>query len=141
MTEKEAVDIIRKARIKVTKARVTVLRKLEQSNKPSGITRLEASLSEIHRTTLYRILQTFVKHGLAETCNIGHNHVDYRYASKDHFHYVVCDGCGQSRAIKADCDQNEPKNKKQSTMPGFSYISRHSITYFGLCLKCAGTED
>ncbi len=139
MSEADSTNIIREAGLKATRSRVAVLRALERAQNPIGIVKLENALPQINRATLYRILQTFVQHGLAETCDIGHKHVDYRLSGKQHVHYVVCDKCGKTLTIAADCYRNHLNNLIKSQAPGFSVITRHSTTFFGYCNKCAGT--
>jgi Fe2+ or Zn2+ uptake regulation protein len=131
---------IREAGLKVTLARVAVLQALKQAQRPVGINTLAQTLPQVNRATLYRILNAFVRTRLAETCELGHRHADYRYLGADHTHFVVCERCQRAESVPAECCPIRTAPEPTVVAPGFRTISRHLTTYFGCCEKCAETE-
>jgi Fur family ferric uptake transcriptional regulator len=55
--------------------------------------RVQAAHPDIHRSTVYRTLDTLTKLGVTDHVHLGHGPAVYHLTDEPH-HHLVCDGCG-----------------------------------------------
>lgn len=128
---------LRKADLRVTQARLGVLAALEQADMPLAVNELQSYLKAHHvkadKTTVFRIINSFTKKGLAIPVQLNEGRLRYEPAARGDHHHFVCERCGKIADI-SDCSiqslTDEIKTKK-----GF-LVKRHSLEFFGLCKDC-----
>ena len=125
------------AGIKRTKQRENVLQILESSDKPLSAadicSRMEKSGDGAWMSTVYRILELFVKRGIVIKTNMMNNEMAvYELNRFKHKHYAVCISC--HKIITMD---NCPMEKFIPKLEdGNFYVMGHNLEIFGLCKDC-----
>ena len=79
--------------------------------------------------SVYRTVRTLEKEGLIEHIHDGNGQTFYAIA-EHHHHHAVCTNC--KKIVHLPC-QHEHEVKR---IEGFSTVTDHEVTYFGLCTKC-----
>lgn len=92
-------------------------------------------IPEISRTTVYRVLETFVRIGVArQVCHPG---AVARYeVQRERHHHLVCLQCGRMVDLEDPRLDQVPLPKARAR--GF-HITDYSIQFRGTCKGCAGT--
>ncbi|MCX8086775.1 MAG: transcriptional repressor [Rhodocyclaceae bacterium] len=126
--------LLRAAGIKVTQPRLAVLDALRAAARPMSHAELEALLVEIDRVTLYRILDAFVRHGLASKAADARG--VFRFAARDaqrehggHVHFR-CETCGGVFCLSA------PPPAPPRLPRGF-LLAEAEFDLRGTCAQCA----
>jgi Fur family peroxide stress response transcriptional regulator len=91
-----------------------------------------AHMPEISRTTVYRVLETFVRIGVAR--KVSHPGAIARYEiERERHHHCICRACGRI------LDVHEPSldTLPQLHAPHDFHIEDYSIQFRGLCADCA----
>lgn len=123
--------------IKKTQARVAVYRYLEQQTIPKSAQEiyddLKADDHEIWLSTIYRVLEVFLKHRVVNQMTLANPQVTlFSLATNKHEHYAICTNCKDK--IPLPCcmlDQyQDTLNKK-----GFK-VESHRIEIYGICDHC-----
>lgn len=84
--------------------------------------------------TIYRTLDLFGELGLVEKIQFGDKTARYELTAGQthHHHHLICDNCGKVEDIPLDekvlTGQIEEKSKFK--------VDRHSLEFFGMCVKC-----
>ena len=93
-------------------------------------------IPEISRTTVYRVLEAFVRAGVAR--KVCHPGAAARYETlRDRHHHLVCVECGRMTDFEdARLDQLPLPD---STVHGFQF-SDYTIQFRGLCANCVQTK-
>jgi Fur family ferric uptake transcriptional regulator len=122
---------------KNTNARQAVLNVFEYNTKPLSIKDImNLSLVKSNESTIYRIVNFFVKEGILTPVFIQKDITFYELAHTDDHHHIVCTqckkvtdfhGCGIEQLIKNALKQN----------PEFKKVESHSLELFGICKSCA----
>lgn len=128
--------LLKQADLKQTNARLSVLSFLDFVESPVSAEEIyDHILHEHHeadRATIYRILDAFVKKGIATKLEFGEGKYRYELVGDDH-HHLICKSCGSVSDIM-DCNvaglEKDIQEKK-----GFT-IQRHSLEFYGLCHSC-----
>lgn len=132
---------LRKAGLRKTPVRLSVLELLERSGRPMSVPQILGKLKGVDTVTVYRTLGTFVGKRLAHRVR-GDNRT-WMYApggadgtgAPQHKHpHFVCDECG-----KVEClEQAEiPRGFVQSLGVGTGYaVSYPEVVLHGVCPKC-----
>lgn len=135
--QNDLVERLRCAGSRVTPARVTVLRFLQQQTVPVSVDDIAQHLPEISAATLYRMMADFVSRGLVEAHELGHGHLDYELADRPHHHHLVCEHCGIVEDVfpcKTSCRLEQ---LVLSASRSFRTLDRQIATFFGRCKRCA----
>ena len=124
--------------IKRTKNRETVLSVLENSEKPLSALDIFSEIGKTGTTTwlstVYRILETFVKKGIVIKTNVINNEMAvYELNRFNHRHFAVCMNCHKIIAMN-----NCPMDKFTVKLEDKDFhIMGHNLEVFGLCGDCA----
>ena len=126
----EILGKLRDSGCRITKARTEVVEALLRIHSPITVQALAESVS-VDEVSVYRTIALLVQEGFVEEIRM---HGDTaRYAlSHGHHHHVACTSC--DTVVHIDCG-GEPKLPAQ--VKGFSKITSHELTFYGLCKKCA----
>ncbi len=126
--------------MKKTKARIIVLALMQQAEEPLPAleiyTRLLKEGESANLSTVYRILETFVEHGLlTKTCYSDDPTAFYAFARKDEaeMNSVVCLSCKKRFFLKGAVLDEKSLERK---MDGF-HITAHKMELYGYCKDCA----
>jgi Fur family transcriptional regulator, ferric uptake regulator len=123
--------------IKRTKQRENVLSILENSENPLSATdicaKMEKSGSTTWMSTVYRILELFLKKGIVIKTNMMNNEMAvYEINRFKHKHYAICVSC--HKIITMDnCPMEKfiPKLEDEDF-----YVMGHNLEIFGFCKDC-----
>ena len=127
---------LRNTSLKVTTARLAVLKILEKSDKPLSALSLTSSLRQkggkADPATIFRMMNTFVRQGLVKQISFQDKKARYEIATRKDHHHFVCEKCGIVEDI-SDCsiDVVTHKIEKKGLL-----IKSHSLEFFGLCTQC-----
>ncbi len=134
------IKTLEESNIKPTPMRMLVLEQLIIQNQNLSLSEMEELLYPADRITIYRTLQTFVKHGLAHSIDTLNNGSIYALCSKDcpleahqdnHPHFF-CELCK-----KVTCNNDfVVAIERQPDAPQY-HINKVEITLKGLCPDCA----
>lgn len=123
--------------IKRTQQRESVLSVLERSEKPLSATNICSEIKNngttVWLSTVYRILELFVKKGLVIKINMTNNEMAvYELNRFKHRHYAVCVNCRKIIAMD-NCPMEKfiPKLEED----GFHVVG-HNLEIYGLCKDC-----
>lgn len=128
---------LKEASLKATPARLAILKLLESTDKPVDVAAIRSFVRESHSqtnpATIFRILNSFTKRGLAKQVYLNEAKARYERASKMDHHHLICESCGKVEDI-SDCAINELEKdikKKKDFL-----VKSHSMEFFGLCHRC-----
>lgn len=129
-------DELKASNLKVTPARVGVMRFLESVGDPADAdTILKDLIKEginADPATIYRILDILHRRDLIQRIELGEG--KYRYEkSENHHHHLICTNCGKIEDVKADFLSNLEGQIREKN--GF-LVKNHSLEFFGLCKNC-----
>lgn len=133
----DCTDELKYLHLKVTPARLGVLRILEQADSPIAVSSIHKALLKRHgsadQATIFRIITTFLQKGLARQLQFNENKLRYEYAYKPEHHHLICERCGTIEDI-ALCPMFAIE--KAVAKEKHFLVKRHSLELFGLCEKC-----
>jgi Fe2+ or Zn2+ uptake regulation protein len=95
----------------------------------NGVNKKKAS---IDKTTIYRILTSFVELGIVKGINLGDRELRYELSNCNHHHHLVCESCGNIEDIELCEDSLVKEVQKQSSFK----VQSHSLEFFGICKHC-----
>ena len=128
---------LKEANLKVTPARLGVLRVLEKSAKPIDIASVTEYLDKkqikADQATVFRIINTFTDKGLVVPVQFNEGKFRYEYGPNADHHHFICEQCGIIEDI-SDCHIDELEKEIRSKKK--LLIKKHSLEFFGLCLDC-----
>ncbi len=129
-------DTIRSIGLRVTPARIAVLKILEESTEPIDISSIYKNISkqrvDADQATIYRIIESFLEKKLITRLQFQEKKFFYEARRPEH-HHAVCLVCGKIEDI-SNCSI---KRMEQRIMEkkGFK-VSSHSLEFFGTCADC-----
>lgn len=129
-------DTIRNKGLRVTPARIAVLRILEESQKPVDIATIYAEIAKHHvdadQATIYRIIDNFLEKNLITRIQFQEKKFFYEAKRPEH-HHAICNECGKIEDI-SNCSIKRTESRiKEKT--GFT-VKSHSLEFFGICADC-----
>jgi Fe2+ or Zn2+ uptake regulation protein len=131
----KAREELKKIKSKATKQRMALLTLLIESHKPLTIEEIFKNLDlKMDLSTIYRILDMFVKSNIVYQTDFQDNKSYFEYQSTHH-HHIVCKSCGLIEDTKVCASSLLTKVSSQSKL--FSSVNNHTLEFFGLCKKCA----
>ena len=121
-------DILKKNNLKVTKQRIDVLESIIKLEDAATITNIIKNCN-MDKSTIYRILDTLVKHNIIIK-DINYNNDDYYMLKSNHKHYIKCVKCNKMKLLdKCPFDNIKVRDYE---------IINHSLKIEGICKECRG---
>jgi Fe2+ or Zn2+ uptake regulation protein len=125
---------LRQGKLKITKARLTVLDVFKHAKKPLNLKEIyKLTGGSADLVTLYRNIESLIKLALVKKVHLGEKEAHFELVG-EHHHHIVCDNCGKIAEIK-NCQVNLPMSSVKKS--GFKKLNNHSLEFFGLCISCA----
>ena len=115
---------------RITKARKAIAGVLKKSNRPLSIQELSEQVSA-DEASVYRTVATLHKEGLIEKILVDGERPHFSMETHHH-HHAICNDCGLIEHLPCSGEPMAPKS-----VPGFSSINSHELTFYGTCEKCA----
>jgi Fe2+ or Zn2+ uptake regulation protein len=127
-------EILRNAGLRNTRPKRQVFERLLVANSPLLTKTIAHSLPDIAQSTVYRVLQSFVRANIVKIVPRGFKTL-YELSEdfNQHHHHVSCEKCGRSVAIhSAELEQMLSELTLRSGMRP----TRHHLELYGLCKRC-----
>lgn len=132
-------EIIRSKGLRVTAARVAVLKILEDSLEPVDIATIYKEISKSHvdadQATIYRIIENFLDKNLITKLQFQEKRFFYEAKRPEH-HHAICSECGKIQDI-SNCSIKRTEQRIREKH-GF-FVKSHSLEFFGICHECLST--
>jgi Fe2+ or Zn2+ uptake regulation protein len=128
--------------LRATTARRLVLEALDAAPGPVTVAQVASGLGgrlpASDLGSVYRIVETFEALGIVRRVHLGGGPALYMLASADEPEYLLCEGCGATRAVDSRLldDIRGQISARFGLMPRFS-----SYPVAGLCRRCVGLPD
>lgn len=131
--------VLKEAGCRQSALRNKILEILDLSDEPITVTAilqiLDKNRLNPNKTTVYRELETLVKHKILFEVDFGEGKKRYELASETQHPHLICSDCGSIKCgrlnitieswLNSFCTQNNFK------------MSGHTLEFYGLCDKCA----
>lgn len=95
--------------------------------------RVQAAHPDVHRSTVYRTLDTLADLGVVEHVHLGHGPAVYHFTDDAH-HHLICRTCGA--VVEVPADVFAPLARSLRRRFGFDVDARH-FALSGLCQDCS----
>ncbi|MDX9917260.1 MAG: Fur family transcriptional regulator [Gudongella sp.] len=139
MRREEAIDLLKKKGIKVTRQRVEILSVLSNALVPVsadeiyGIVVKNGKMS-INLSTIYRVLDALTQKGILLKSNLNlDGRFTYEFNRNEHKHHIICIECNEIIPVKG-CPLMEYESELEMST-GYK-IMEHSLELRGICPKC-----
>lgn len=134
-------DIIGKSLLKRTKQREIIISIIKDSGYP--ITAAQIYKESLNRgcmnlSTVYRTLNILCSKGLIKKYSDLNGNMVYQLYEGKHGHYIICERCHST--VRIDLCPLEGITEEIGRSTGY-VVTGHSLTFTGLCPKCAKDED
>jgi len=130
-------DLLKKASLKNTKQRNTILLVIKEANEPVTaeeiFTQLLIADYKINLSTVYRTLNVFTNKNVLLKILRGDGTAAYEINDLSHNHYITCSRCSNSVLIES-CPVKE-LSESVSQKTGFK-VTGHTLQLTGICSKC-----
>lgn len=130
-------EILKRSKLKVTKARVKVLESLSSSGEPLTVPDIQKKIGDksINEVTIYRTIESLLKNHIIGRVDLRQDAIYYELIGSHH-HHIVCENCGVLEDFEA-CEVERMLGPILKSSKLFSAIKDHSFELFGLCVMCA----
>lgn len=129
-------ETIKNIGLRITPARIAVLKVLEDNPRPLDIASIYKEVSRRHvdadQATIYRIIENYIDKNVVKRLQLQEKKFYYEIKKKDH-HHAVCNDCGRIEDI-GRCSMKRAERKVEERL-GFKAMS-HSLEFFGICKAC-----
>lgn len=133
----ELTQILKDHKLKVTPQRLCIFKILSQTKEHPTAETIYNSIQEEHPTmslaTVYKTLDTLVKHGLIQQLNVGEG--SFRYDAYIHPHsHIQCVKCG----IVIDMPDTQTVTTLREEVQSLSHfqLSHEQLYFYGTCPTC-----
>lgn len=123
--------------LKATPARLAVLKLLENSKEPIGVSSiinyLKRNKVKADPATVFRIVNLLTQKGILKQVRFNEDKFRYEYGLKSDHHHLVCQNCNEIEDVyncPIDSLKKEIRTKKKFV------IKAHSFEFFGICKNC-----
>ena len=129
-------NILLKNNLKITKARIIILEKIIDLEKP--ITAEELFLlvvkeDKINISTIYRNLNILVDKDIIQKATEINGQIYYLFNNNKHIHHLICIKCGEVVPL----DNCPIRDMEEELIKTTNYkIISHSLEFRGICPKC-----
>ena len=140
-------DILKKAGLRATAARIKILQIFEKGRQPFKQQHMSAEdvykillkdKEEIGLATIYRVLAQLESAGFLIRHNFEGTQALYELNDGEHHDHLVCTNCGELDEFFNEII--EEQQHKVSLKKGFK-MTGHSLTIYGTCAKCLKKEN
>ena len=123
--------------VKVTPARLTVMKFLESLRHPTDVNAILDYLKKENvntdPATIFRMMNSFVNKGILKKIDFGERKTRYELANKGDHHHLICTNCTRVESIEdSHMSEFEEEIKKKKKF----LVKSHSLEFFGLCQNC-----
>lgn len=129
-------NIIRGSGLRITPARVAILKILDKATQPIDISTITTSVATnkliADQATIYRIIESFLEKKIINKFQFQEKKFYYEINRADH-HHAICTKCGKIEDI-SNCSIKRTESRINEKF-GFK-VSHHSLEFFGLCASC-----
>ncbi|PIQ23679.1 transcriptional repressor [bacterium (Candidatus Blackallbacteria) CG17_big_fil_post_rev_8_21_14_2_50_48_46] len=132
----QALDLLKEARLKLTRPRKALIEVLVREHGPFTI---EELAQKIHDTpcdpaTIYRNMDAFEDLNLVRQCDFGDGMARYEMigADEEHHHHIICRKCRKLELIDL-CFVKELEKLVRDR--GYIQVN-HSLEFYGICADC-----
>lgn len=127
---------IRETGLKVTPARLAVIKFFDQTKKPAPIADIIKSLISQNiyadQATIYRIVENFYEKRLINKLQLQKRKFYYETNREEH-HHAICNNCGKIEDISnCSLQRLEIEIEKKHNFK----VESHSLEFFGTCSNC-----
>ncbi|HAQ41408.1 MAG TPA: transcriptional repressor [Clostridiales bacterium] len=131
-------DLLKKASLKNTKQRYTILSIIESAEEPMTAEEIFKRLADeeikINLSTVYRNLNMLTGKNVLLKILKGDGTAAYEINNSSHSHYITCCMCNSSVLIDDTCPVKE-LSETVSEKTGFK-VTGHSLQLTGICSEC-----
>lgn len=124
---------------RTTPIRVALIEILLEMKEPVSVQTLLSELQKKdfvpNQTTLYRQLDTLVKHGVVDVVVLDPK-VQFFEIAHEHHHHFVCRGCNDVQDVHSDEIETAFHRFEQELSKKGLSIQKHELTFFGACQSC-----
>jgi Fur family ferric uptake transcriptional regulator len=135
------VDLLRKASLKATKSRLSIIGFLFHKHGPFTPDEIFQNVGkeDVDLTTVYRTVTALEKIGILVRCEFGDGVARFEFPGNidmsEHHHHVICRRCKKVTALELCLSD---KWKKTLAQMGYTELS-HTLEFFGVCQACETT--
>lgn len=141
MNQESIARLFKMKNIKNTKHRVSVYNYLLSSSQPVtadaiylDLLRNQTGQETLNQSTVYRILDTFLKHQMIVKTTLGHDgRATYEIKHHEHRHHLICVSCNQITPISGCPLKGYEKVLSETSQ--FKILD-HKLEIFGVCPNC-----
>ncbi len=131
-----ALDVMRKARLRITRPRQVLLRILIQEHGPFTMEELRRKMHKeaCNLVTVYRCLDKLEESGLVKRCDFGDGICRYEFSGdvSHHHHHIICKHCRKVEMLDGCLVAELEKLVRER---GYAEVG-HSLEFFGICPVC-----
>jgi Fur family ferric uptake transcriptional regulator len=131
--EKNSFEILKNAKLKATKARLSILNIFSDICKPLCAEDIYKKV-DFDLVTIYRTLTSFERVGILKKINLQKESIYYE-PSKHHHHHIICTDCGLIEEFQI-CEIEKISKEALKKATKFDAIKEHSLELFGICKTC-----
>jgi Fe2+ or Zn2+ uptake regulation protein len=125
-------ELLKNHNLKVTKQRIAVIKAINHLGLKANLSNIVLSCPNVNPSTVYRIIDIFLKSNVVEKNFNATNDVCY-FLKNHHQHYFTCIRCGKQEKIEP-CPVTSINN--HLIKKGYQVLN-HTILVSGICQKCA----
>ncbi len=123
--------------LRKTPSRLELLHIFSEELRPLDVTQLHVRLEKrgvtVDQATVYRMLESFLEHGIITRFEFQEGKFRYELTAREEHHHLICTNCSKIEDI-SDCNlsglETEIREKK-----GF-LVKKHALEFFGVCSSC-----
>ena len=119
-------SVLKSNSLKVTKQRIDLLEAIIKLEDNATITNIISNCN-MDKSTIYRILNTLVKHNIIIK-DVNYDNIDYYVLKSNHKHYIKCIKCNKKMVLDK-CPFDDIKLNDYE-------IINHSLKLEGICKEC-----
>lgn len=139
MCDDQAKEILEKAKLRITRPRLEVLKALIKDHGPFSVEELHKRLKRknVDLATVYRCVDVFQEAGITVAVNFRDGVARYEFHSDEHHHHhLICLCCHRSETVdKCTAGEMDADAEKK----GFARVF-HALELFGFCPICRVPE-
>lgn len=126
-------------RLKATPGRIALLCMLSKEKHPLTVLEIRKKITDLDRSSLFRILESLVKARLIHRINFGSADSLYEMTyGRKHHHHIICNSCGDIEEVESleKCPVQKVTEYVAGESKKFRVIHNHSLEFFGVCKNC-----